>query len=48
MLEIDCRKCANCDLENDCCKRYGANPDKAVNECVANSFKGYWPQSEEV
>ena len=23
MIEIDCRKCVNADLEADCCKLYG-------------------------
>lgn len=27
MIEIDCRKCVNADLEADCCKLYGNNPD---------------------
>lgn len=38
MIEIDCRKCVNADLEADCCKLYGNNPDTAVRECAADEF----------
>lgn len=41
MIEIDCRKCANADLEADCCKLYGNNPDTAVRECAADEFVNY-------
>ena len=38
MIEIDCRKCINADLEADCCKLYGNNP---VQECAADEFVNY-------
>ena len=41
MIEIDCRKCVNADLEADCCKLYGNNPDTAVRECAADEFVNY-------
>ena len=41
MIEIDCRKCVNADLEADCCKLYGNNPDTAVQECAADEFVNY-------
>ena len=44
MLEIDCRKCLNCDMENARCKLYGSDPEKAAKACAANDFKGYVPE----
>ena len=41
MIEIDCRKCVNADLEADCCKLYGNDPDTAVRECAADEFVNY-------
>ena len=41
MIEIDCRKCVNADLEADCCMLYGNNPDTAVRECAADEFVNY-------
>lgn len=41
MLEIDCRKCINCDLENGCCKLYGNNPDVACKMCASKGFEDY-------
>ena len=40
---IDCRKCGNCDMENDCCKIYGSDPKKAVSECASKNFGAYRP-----
>jgi hypothetical protein len=40
MLEIDCRKCTNCDLENGC-KLYGNNPDAAAKMCASKGFEDY-------
>ena len=45
MIEIDCRKCINADLEADCCKLYGNNPDTAVRECAADEFVNNWEVS---
>ena len=45
MLEIDCRKCGNCDAGADCCKIYGSNPKIAVEKCADNGFKDYGPNS---
>lgn len=39
--EIDCRKCENCDMQNDRCAIYGNDPEKAVKACAANQFKHY-------
>lgn len=39
-IEIDCRKCANC--ENNSCRLYGKNANIAVEKCAKNGFKGYW------
>lgn len=47
MLEIDCRKCANCDLEKGCCKLYGNNPDVAVKMCASKGFEDYIIKSSE-
>ena len=41
MIEIDCRKCVNADLEAGCCKLYGNNPDTAVRKCAADEFVNY-------
>lgn len=41
MIKIDCRKCGNCDIENDCCKVYGADPAKAVAACAADGFSAH-------
>lgn len=41
MIEIDCRKCVNADLEADCCKLYGNDPDTAVRECASDEFVNY-------
>lgn len=43
-LEIDCRKCRNCDLKNGRCKLYGPDPAEAVARCAANGFQGYEQQ----
>ena len=43
---IDCRKCGNCDTENDRCKIYGSDPVKAVAECASKNFGAYRPNSE--
>lgn len=43
MKVIDCRKCANCDMENDRCKLYGSDPKKAVETCASKNFGGYRP-----
>ena len=40
-LEIDCRKCINCDLENACCMLYGNDPEKAVKMCASKGFEDY-------
>ena len=40
---IDCRKCSNCDIKNDCCKIYGSDPEKAVAECASKNFGAYRP-----
>lgn len=40
-IEIDCRKCENCDLGNDCCKQYGSDPNVAVQNCASDGFKNY-------
>lgn len=40
---IDCRKCSNCDMENDRCKVYGSDPVKAVAECASKHFGAYRP-----
>lgn len=42
MLEIDCRKCSN--LGEDRCRKYGADPDKAVKACAADGFTNYRPE----
>lgn len=39
MLELDCRKCSN--LGEDGCRKYGADPDKAVKACAADGFRHY-------
>lgn len=44
MLEIDCRKCAN--LGEDCCLKYGADPEKAVKACAADGFCNYHPKED--
>lgn len=41
MMEIDCRKCVNVDMTADCCKVYGCDPDKAVQNCADDNFKNY-------
>ena len=41
MIEIDCRKCVNADLEADYSKLYGNDPDTAVRECAADEFVNY-------
>jgi hypothetical protein len=46
MKVIECIKCANCDLENDCCKVYGSDPKKAVAECASKSFGAYLPNDK--
>ena len=38
-IEIDCRKCGNCTGHS--CKKYGKNPDVAVNLCAKDGFKNY-------
>lgn len=43
MLEIDCRRCKNCDTEHDCCSLYGDDPEKATKCCADNNFKDYDP-----
>lgn len=40
-IEVDCTKCENCDLENDCCKLYGSDPQEAARRCAARYFRGY-------
>ena len=42
MFEIDCRKCSN--LGEDCCLKYGADPERAVEACAADSFRNYRPE----
>lgn len=37
MIEIDCRKCVNADLEADCCKLYGT-----VTAFTRPSWKKEW------
>lgn len=41
VIEVDCLKCKNCDLENDRCKLYGSDPKKAAERCAASYFRGY-------
>ena len=41
MLEIDCRKRINVDMENQCCKLYGSDPETAVKKCASNGFGDY-------
>ena len=43
MLKIECRKCGNCDMENDRCKLYGRDPYKAIKKCAADGFRNYCP-----
>lgn len=40
-ITIDCMQCANCDLENDRCRKYGPDPAKAVALCAAAEFSEY-------
>lgn len=40
---IDCRKCSNCDMVNECCKIYGPDPAKAAIECALKNFGAYRP-----
>lgn len=47
MIEIDCRKCANFDLENDRCKVFGPEPVAAVRACADTGFEFYWSEMEE-
>lgn len=47
MIKIDCLKCVNCDLEKDCCKKYGSNPAEAVAACAADGFSSYAEAGEE-
>jgi hypothetical protein len=46
VIEVDCLKCKNCDLENDRCKLYGSDPKKAAERCAANYFRGYRKKAE--
>ena len=46
-VEIDCRKCANFDSENACCKHYGYDPEVAAALCADHYFLGYRPIREE-
>lgn len=46
MLEIDCRKCINCDLENGC-KLHGNDPEAAAKKCASNGFEDYIIKSSE-
>jgi hypothetical protein len=46
-IEVDCRKCANYDRENDCCILYGKDPEKACSMCAEQSFRGYWHHKNE-
>ena len=43
MIYIECKKCINCDIENDCCKLYGSDPNEAVVKCASDAFRGYIP-----
>ena len=40
-MEIDCRKCVNCDVAKGNCRMYGSDPDKAVKACAAHGFENY-------
>lgn len=41
MIEVDCRKCANCDIFNHRCRKYGSNASIAVEKCASDGFKNY-------
>ena len=41
MLEINCRSCANCQVEKDCCDVYGNDPSMAVTNCALDGFRNY-------
>lgn len=43
---VDCRKCANCDLEHDCCKKFGNDPEVAAKMCAERNFGNYQPVRE--
>ena len=40
---VDCRKCGNCDMENDRCRLYGSDPAEAVRACASKNFGAYRP-----
>ena len=43
ILEIDCRKCGNCDMEHGCCLKYGKDPTLAAKQCADHGFTNYKP-----
>lgn len=45
-VEVECRKCKNCDLENDRCRVFGSDPVKAVKACAKHDFRMYKPDKE--
>ena len=45
-VEVGCRKCKNCDIENDRCRVFGSDPEKAVRACAKHDFRMYNPDKE--
>lgn len=43
-INVDCRKCNNCDMEKKCCKIFGSNATKAVKKCAKSGFLNYKPK----
>lgn len=46
-VEIDCQKCVNYDHEQECCARYGHDPEVAAAQCADHYFLSYRPVREE-
>lgn len=47
-IEIDCRKCVNCNTVEARCEVYGYNPVKVVAACAADGFKHYRLRIKEI